>query len=693
MAGGLQASTVNDKYVTFRNIFYYYFDQCFPYINKKRSNPGRGKIITPEIRQWSARVRDLYLLYRNTGCPEVLDLYKHERKIFGAFLEDCRRKLNEHKICASDNKSRAIWSIYRGLTNANTRNTSMKLTVDDGVITDPIEIANAFANSTHSGQTSSIFEGYKSFFTVNDSLFLYPTDFREIYTILLQTQRSKSASMDDIPPAIVAKVAKLLVAPLEHIVNECFICGCFPDDAKIARVVPLHKKGKRDDIQNYRTLSVLPAFSKVIEKVIYNRLMDFLAKHHIISPSHYGFLPRLSTEEAIFNSINSIIDRLDQHQKVAGVYFDLSRAFDTLQHKVLLCKIETLGIRGKALELIESYLTNRKHSVSVTAVVNGVERRLYSEYVNISQGVPQGSILGPILFLLYVNDLHLSLDCPVVCQYADDTSCVVGASSVPALSYQVTKIVEQMNSWCSRNNLSLNINKTALIHYKRQSVNYSLYVPTSGGSVIEVDHTKFLGVIIDSQLLWTDHIDNLVKKLNSSCCAIRWVKGVLTLHAVKVYYFAHIQAALEYGIIFWGSSTQIDRVFKMQKRVIRSMLGLNSRTSCRPYFRDLRVLTVPSLYIYKLAIYCRKNNSEFVKNREGYRGMHMTTRGCETLRTPFYSQSRSQSGAYFRAVKVYNRLPGEIRRDSAMLTFKQRLKVYLIESCFYSFDEYIACDS
>lgn len=692
-----QMSDVNDKYSALTSIFYYYFDLSFPWVRYSNISTGRHKrkVITPEMKLWSAHVRDLYLLYRNTGCREILIRYKHEKKLLSRFLTDYRKMINESRVCASSNKSKAIWSIYRELSNKGSSGEHgiTKLTVEDRVITDPREIAESFASVINMGQTMATQRSYNNVHSVEHSIYLYPTDYNEVYAALMQTQKSTSPSMDGIPPKVVRSVAEYMIAPLEHIVNECMKNGCFPDGAKMARVVPIHKKGKKDVMENYRTLSILPAFSKIIEKIIHSRLVNFFSKYDILSSSHYGFLAGISTEEAVFSTIDAINNKLDEHQKVAGVYFDLTRAFDTLQHSLLTSKLESYGIRGTALALIKSYLKNRKQSVCIAGTMEEVKQNYYSQYVDVDLGVPQGSILGPFLFLVYVNDLSLHLNCQTVCQYADDTSCVISAKTIPELSAKAMDIIDRMSTWCLSNGLTLNLGKTSLVHYKRVNCDYSLYVTTSGKSIREVEHASFLGIVIDSQLQWTGHTDKLIKKLNSCCCAIRFVRNTLTVDALKIYYYAHVQSILEYGIIFWGSSIQFERIFRMQKRIIRAMLSLGFLTSCKEHFQNLKILTLPSLYIYRMAIYCRKNNKDFLKNKDNYMNMHMVTRGRETLRTPYCSQAKSQKGPYYRAVKVYNKLPSDIRQESNLIVFKNKLRNFLTEACFYSFEEYMNCSN
>ena len=286
--------------------------------------------------------------------------------------------------------------------------------------------------------------------------------------------------------------------------------------------------------------------SKVFERVIYTRLLDFLNHHNVIRNKQFGFRQSRSTELAIFHALTYIYKHVDKNLKVAGLYFDLSKAFDTLNHGLLLSKLEAYGIRGTCLNLIKSYLTDRTQMVCI----NSGGKNYFSETVKVEQGVPQGSILGPLLFILYVNDLINGFDAEMVCQYADDTSVLLLGLAMSDLSDGCSQASVKMAQWCEDNFLKLNTNKTGLLVFGKRNIQESLLVRLNNVSVPIVESVGFLGISLDSCLSWENHIEKLNLKLNSACAVIRRLRDVVSLNCIRIYYLAHIQSIINYGFVF-----------------------------------------------------------------------------------------------------------------------------------------------
>lgn len=669
------------KYSTFFKILYYYFDISFP-LSKCRIELQGSKTVSKEIRIYSDYMKDLYVWYKMTNCQGLYSVYKTERKKYRKFLSDYHKSINEDKIAQSKNKSKTAWSIINRERNCKTSDAStICLRINDLVTEDPQVVAELF-----SSQFSLPFtEQYPSrdYRSSHCTVFLGPTDHHEIFRILMNLSNKYSCGLDGIPVYVLKFAAEHLCQPLSHIINECFTSQVFPSDLKKAKVVPIYKKGDRKNSNNYRPVSLLPAVSKVFERAIYNRLMNFLSCHNILSQHQFGFRPKKSTELAIFNTVSYIMEQVDKNYKVAGLYFDLSKAFDTVDHRLLDRKLNALGIRGTCASLLNSYLTDRSQNVCV--INKGLN--YYSNMVKIKQGVPQGSILGPILFLLYANDLAEGFESGLVCQYADDTSVVFAGDSIVSLSRGCTGAVAEMQQWCSDNHLVLNNNKTGLVVFSKSfNSTESPYINLSGKSIPVVDHIRFLGVHLDSTLNYEHHIGSLVSRLNSYCSLIRRLKDVLTTKTLLTFYYAQIQSIISYGICFWGSSTHAMEVFITQKRIIRCMLGLHPRTSCASYFSQYGVLTVPSLYFASLVLFVKKNPTLFNINRDHYSAdMNIKTRHGTCLSIPSHKSTFFEKGPYYRAVKAYYMLPSDIKQMESVVHFKKKLDHWLLFKCFYTF--------
>lgn len=519
-------------------------------------------------------------------------------------------------------------------------------------------------------------------------MFLTPTNTQEIHEIVAGLESKNSSGLDEIPISVVKKIISFIAEPIAYIVNHCLQRGIFPDSLKEAKVIPVFKKGSKEELSNYRPISLLPAISKIFEKIIYKRLYSYIKKFHILTNTQYGFLPNSSTEHAIYNALSFISDCIDKKEKVAGIFFDFTRAFDTINHNLLLYKLENYGVRGVSLHLLRSYLSNRTQQVLIKTTSDGCVVETFSEKAIISQGVPQGSILGPLLFLLYVNDMPHFIELQSFYQFADDSTAVVNTKTQQDLSLKGNLIVKKMSGWSRNNSANLNPEKTKLVYFnKNANKTESIYVKINGKSIPNSESTKFLGITIQNTLSWQVHIDSLISKLKSAIYACRFIRQQVSLESIKIYYFSYIQSLLNYGVIFWGGDANSSRLFVMQKRFIRNMLGVSQLTSCRPYFNTLGIMSLPSLYIYRLVNFVKSNIHLFTHNYEIYN--NMATRGGSDLRIPRHNTTSFQKNVTYRAIKAYNNLPSEIKDITNANQFKNKTKKFFLNHCYYSFSEYI----
>ena len=297
-----------------------------------------------------------------------------------------------------------------------------------------------------------------------------------------------------------------------YVSNLSFQTGVFPRELKIANVVPIFKSGDEMVFTNYRPVSVLPIFSKILERLMYNRLIDYINENKLLYKYQFGFQKGKSTYMAVLTLVDKISEALDNGDYVIGVFLDFSKAFDTVDHDILLRKLEKYGIRGRALDWFTDYLSNRLQYVTY----NGAK----SKREIIKCGVPQGSILGPLLFLLYINDLStVSNDCFSVL-FADDTNMFVAGKNTSEMCVKLNNDLQEICEWLRCNKLSLNILKSHyMIFTTKNKTAQDLDIKISNTAVERVYDTKFLGVYIDAQLTWKKHIEYTCSKL-SKCAGI-----------------------------------------------------------------------------------------------------------------------------------------------------------------------------
>jgi hypothetical protein len=483
-----------------------------------------------------------------------------------------------------------MWNLVRPETNKHDNKNEIQLNIEGKSVTDSYKLADIFndyfANATYTTQSEnydhppSALDSLHSSCTKSFSqIYMTPVSANELQDIIKPLKMKNSCGYDEVPLKILKISLPYIISPLIYLWYTAMLSGIFPAWLKYAQIVPIFKKGDKEQPTNYRPISLLTSFSKIFEKVIYRRLDNHMKSNNILAEEQYGFISNISTEQAIYQLTNNILKALDNKRLVGEIFCDLTQAFDCVDHDILLDKLEFCGVTGIANNLIKSYLMERYQRVIIR---NKSSNIYYSKWNKIIKGVPQGSVLEPLLFLIHINDLLGSIrqnSLPTL--FADNTNIICMHYNPHSFKESVEEILLRLSKWFQATLLTLNLNKTKFVHFLTKSNQSALHS-------IDLDHyhigisqsTSFLGLILDSMLTWQLHIDKICTKLKTGCYILRSLISCLLVDNLKMIYFSYIHSIITYGIIFWENSASSDEVFKLQKRAIRIITNTHSRTSC-----------------------------------------------------------------------------------------------------------------
>jgi hypothetical protein len=449
----------------------------------------------------------------------------------------------------------------------------------------------------------------------------------------------------------------------------------FPNTLKIAKVLPIFKAGDRKDIGNYRPISVLPILSKIYETVINRQLTSYLDKYNIINKNQFGFLKNSSTAGAAISLVNKIVSNIENNLKTSALFLDLRKAFDCLNFETLGQILLNIGIKDKSHGLLMSYLRDRSQFVKISDST--------SDMGLIRSGVPQGSVLGPLLFLIYINDIFsLNLYGQIQC-FADDTVIIYGEKDLISLKTKMTKDIEKLNSFLNQRNLSLNIQKTKFILFRTSSFDGAFYTVPCGNSYISCTSVyKYLGLFIDQSLSFTDHIKHVQLKISPYINILKRIRYSLNKSCLLNIYYAYINSQLTYLLAIWGSArkTHMSPLSFLHNKALRIINFRSWFYPTKQLYSD-KLLSLNQLKVYQkhLLIYKIKNNllKTSISMVENISVTRKETRSSKNLRLPDFKTSSAQRSFVFSGIHAFNSLPTHIKDCPLISTFKKLLKEHI----------------
>ena len=661
-----------------------------------------------ELKPWitkgiltSIRIKaKLFKTFKKTQKTQDYAKYKFYRDTINSLTRKSKKQYHKEYFIKHANNLKKTWKGINNLLNRQGKfkapdiflNINGKLVTDQNIVVDRmnhyfINVADNLAQKIPKPNTK-----YQDFLKNPNVHSLYLTEIApyEIDEIIHDLGSNKSGDIYGNTSNIVKLGGPVLTQILTLLFNKSLDQGIFPNALKISKIIPIHKGDSLFEMSNYRPISLLPIFSKILEKLMYSRVIDFIKRYKILYENQFGFQKGLSTEFAINSLLNNIIKCLEEKEVGFCILLDFAKAFDTVNHEILLQKLEYYGIRGTAHKWFKSYLTERKQCTEV----GNTQSKL--DYVKC--GVPQGSILGPLLFLLYINDIVLSSNVCKFTLFADDTSLFYShkdkVEGAKILNTELSKIAD----WLAANKLSLNVSKSKLLIFSNKRSNkqasnttttetdlvvnnevadtsdINIYI--SGEKLKEVDHAKYLGALVDNKLNWSYHINAVSLKLSKGSGLLAKARHFVPSDTLRSLYFSFINPYIDYNLLNWGMATptNLNPIHLKMKRVVRIMAFKGRDHHTAGLFQDLEILPLDKFIRLRYGKFMWRLNNGFLP---------------ETLANNFHRNRRSQLSishsrlesfkqyVLFAGPQLWNELPSEITNKSSLIVSQVRWRIIL----------------
>lgn len=519
----------------------------------------------------------------NTINEKIYKTYSNKlnKKIINA-----KNAFNYRQLQLNRNNIRGTWQIINNITGRKTCNID-KILIRNFSSNNIQKLTESFAHNFKENvqnilHTCNIKTNTNPHTVILNSMYLNYTNEDEIYSILKNLNVRKTPGADGIRAIDLKKNASCLTKIITKLVNSSLIEATIPELLKTSIIRPIYKNGTKTDFNNYRPISILPILEKVLEEIVVMRLNDFLTKYKIINKNQYGFQKGKNINQLLGLFSNHINQNVNNRQQCLALFIDFSKAFDTLSHEKLIETLERTGIRGECLEWMKNYLQCRNFRVKI--------ENSQSSNTDITHGVPQGSKLGPLLYIIYANEMLNQLKESAVFAYADDTAIVVSHECIHTAETTMQKELNTITRWCHDNGLIINANKTKIMHIRPRHIqhtdvtlifhntdclhntftNNNIPINDKCSTKIELVTTyKYLGVHLDENFKWKIHIDKLQKKLRQSMFALYNLSKCSPHNVLKQAYFSLAESYLRHGITAWGTASHCRTLQLTQNRILK----------------------------------------------------------------------------------------------------------------------------
>ena len=623
--------------------------------------------------------------------------YKTYRNRCVSLIRDA--KTTYYKTCVEDHKgdSKKLWQYLRDIipTNLKTAPSSLRNNSDNSSISDPEDMCEHFNNffstivnqyiavQQFSSNFDKLSEMVNSRINSDDTFSIPQLTEEEVCSYLRNLNTHKATGLDGLSHKIL-KMSTYLIAPsLTKIFNKSLSSGMFPTKWKTSKIIPIYKSGAKCDVNNCRPIAILCAVSKVLERHVHNHLYQFLVSHSLLHHAQSGFRRNHSCETALCKLVDMWTSNMESGLINGAVFIDLRKAFDMVDTDLLLRKLAVYRCDDLTLTWFKSYLKERDQCVHFKGTLSSKKSSLY--------GVPQGSILGPLLFIMLINDLPLYVNSNTD-MYADDSTIHTSARTVEELNNKLTEDMTNVQAWCTNNNMVINDGKTKAMmittSQRAATLNSNLRVEFNGVQLMNTNSEKILGVVMNKHLSWKQQINKVAKSLIKGIHLLRQIKEYLPIGHREIYYKCFLQPHIDYCCTVWGQSCHIIRIHKLQKLALRIIYDKPKLTSSGPLFKAAGVLPIRQRVMLRTAIMVYKSLNNWVPK---YISDMFVLKSSVTKRITRSSENNElwiprtkltirQKTLKFSGATLYNSLPRATRQSTSLSSFKIRAYQYFLDT-------------
>ena len=684
---------VDAKWKSFLDIIQNKFDESFPLKKISRSKYKNKLWVTVGIKKSSKIKEKYYKAWINNPTEFNKKRYITYKNIFNNVINKAKQMYFEN-IFKNDNRNKKTWSEIDKLTKKKNNNNSIPESINKNGVTinDPKVIADTFNEyfSTIGDKMGAKFnlntntndnEFLNNLQTsIDKSILLSCASNDEINHIITKLSNKTSSGIDKISQKLIKYVGDEVCPTITELINLAIKNRKYPNCLKLAKIIPIFKDKDKLDCNNYRPISLLSVFNKIFERKLHNDLVNFIENNDILFINQFGFRKFHSTIDALIKTHDYIINERRNGKKIIGIFLDLSKAFDSIDNDILIKKIEKYGIRGPYNELIKSYLTDRQCLTQINDT--------YSSIRKIKYGVPQGSILGPLLFSLFINDIKSLADTDEINLFADDTNIFCTGDNYETLLEKCNVVLQKCHTWLNNNKLTLNVNKTHFVDFskKRDFPSANKILKIDSKSLTEQNHTKYLGLILQQDLKWDMHIDYIIKKLNSKIPLYYQLRTILPYNKRIIVFNALSLSNILYGIELYAkrNNYKIQCLQKTQNRLLKILFNKRIRTGTNNLHKSLNILKVIDLAKLRSLLIGHKVIYENHKTNSSHVGMTLLNRTRVLRRndnvnfTITAQHYDNQNKITENASIIWNDIPNELKILKCRDNFKLKVKSHLL---------------